>query len=102
MAQAEEWIALGVPVIMSVSWGRNQLTGAPIPSSNGHLIVLAGFDASGNPIINDPAAATNAAVQRTYKRAELEKLWLQGSGGTAYLIYPSGRMAPQAPQAPQP
>jgi hypothetical protein len=94
MAQAEQWIAAGVPVIMSVSWARNQLTGAPIPSSNGHLIVLAGFDASGNPIINDPAASTNAAVQRTYNRAELEKLWLQGSGGTAYLIYPSGHPTP--------
>ncbi len=95
MAQAEEWIASGVPVIMSVSWGRNQLTGAPIPSSNGHLVVLSGFDASGNPIVNDPAAPTNAVVQRTYKRSDLEKLWLQGSGGTAYLIYPSGRLTPQ-------
>lgn len=95
MSQAEQWIAAGVPVIMSVSWGRNQLTGAPIPTSSGHLIVLVGFDASGNPIINDPAAPANESVQRTYKRAELEKLWLQGSGGTAYLIYPTGRAVPQ-------
>ncbi|MFL5732761.1 MAG: C39 family peptidase, partial [Chloroflexia bacterium] len=91
----EEWIASGVPVIISVAWGRNQLTGAPIPTSAGHLEVLAGFDARGNPIINDPAAPTNAAVQRTYLRAELEKLWLQSSGGTAYLIYPMGRAVPK-------
>lgn len=95
MAQAETWVAAGVPVIMSVSWGRNQLTGAPIAASNGHLMVLIGFDASGNPIVNDPAAPSNEAVQRTYKRAELEKLWLQGSGGTAYLVYPAGRAVPQ-------
>ena len=95
MAQAEEWIAAGVPVIMSLSWGRGQLTGAPIAASNGHLMVLVGFDAGGNPVVNDPAAATNEAVQRTYRRGELEKLWLQGSGGTAYLIYPAGRAVPR-------
>ncbi|MGA7731901.1 MAG: peptidase C39 family protein [Chloroflexia bacterium] len=95
MAQAEEWIASGVPVIMSISWGRGQLAGAPIAASNGHLMVLVGFDAGGNPIVNDPAAATNESVRRTYKRAELEKLWLQGSGGTAYLIYPLGKMVPE-------
>jgi hypothetical protein len=94
MAQAEEWIEAGVPVIMSLSWGRGQLTGAPIAASSGHLMVLVGFDAAGNPVVNDPAAATNEAVQRTYKRAELEKLWLQSSGGTAYLIYPAGKAVP--------
>ena len=95
MTQAEKWIAAGVPVIMSVSWGSNQLTGAPIPASNGHLMVLVGFDSRGDPVVNDPAAPSNTSVQRTYRRAELEKLWLQGSGGTAYLIYPPGRAVPK-------
>ena len=95
MAQAEEWIAAGVPVVISFSWGRNQLTGAPIPTSSGHIAVLVGFDAKGNPIVNDPAAASNEAVQRTYSRSELEKLWLQGSGGTVYLIYPAGKAVPK-------
>lgn len=94
MRQAEEWITAGVPVIISVSWGRNELTGAPVPASNGHLEVLVGFDAEGNPIINDPAAASDVSVQRTYQRAELERLWLQTSGGTAYLIYPAGKAVP--------
>jgi uncharacterized protein YvpB len=95
MSQAEKWISAGVPVIISASWGSNQLTGAPISSSNGHLMVLVGFDARGNPIINDPAGPTNPSVQRTYLRSELEKLWLQSSGGTAYLIYPTGRAVPK-------
>jgi hypothetical protein len=81
-------------VIISYSWGRGQLTGAPIPASNGHLAVLTGFDAKGNPVVNDPAAPSNEAVQRSYSRAELERLWLQGSGGTAYLIYPAGKTVP--------
>ncbi len=88
LSKAEEWIKAGVPVVMSIAWGKKDLTNAPVTSSSGHLIVLVGFDSSGNPIVNDPAAAADADVQRTYLRSELEPLWLQASGGTAYLIYP--------------
>ncbi len=74
--QAEAWVAAGVPVVASIAWGKGDLTGAPIPSSAGHLMVIVGFDASGNPIVNDPAAASNDDVQRTYLRSEFEALWL--------------------------
>jgi hypothetical protein len=94
MAQAEDWIAAGVPVVISYPWKKNSLTGAPISSSNGHLAVLVGFDAAGNPVVNDPAAASDDAVQRTYLRSELESLWLEHSGGTVYLIYPPGWPVP--------
>ncbi|HZH13801.1 MAG TPA: C39 family peptidase, partial [Archangium sp.] len=94
LAQLEPWISAGVPAILSVSWGSGQLTGASISSTAGHLVVLVGFDASGNPIINDPAASTDAAVQRTYLRSEFEPLWLQASAGTAYLTYPAGWTVP--------
>jgi hypothetical protein len=94
LAQAEQWIAAGVPVIMSVSWAKGQLTNAPVTSTAGHLIVLVGFDAQGNPIVNDPASPSNESVRRTYLRPELEKLWLRASGGTVYLIYPTGKQVP--------
>ncbi|HET7076226.1 MAG TPA: peptidase C39 family protein [Chloroflexia bacterium] len=87
-AQAEPWIAAGVPVVISYAWGKRELTGAPIPTSNGHLAVLVGFDSAGNPILNDPAAPSNDTVRRMYLRSELEPLWLKNSGGTVYLIYP--------------
>ena len=77
------------------AWGHGDLTGAPIPTSNGHLTVLVGFDSAGNPVINDPAAASDEDVQRTYSRAELETLWLQHSGGTVYAIYPAGWPIPR-------
>jgi hypothetical protein len=95
MAEAEPWIAAGVPVVISYYWTKNSLGGAPIPSSNGHLAVLVGFDAAGNPVVNDPAAASDAEVQRTYDRAELEELWVSKSGGTAYLIHPAGHPVPE-------
>ncbi len=94
MADAERWIAAGVPVVISYYWKRNSLAGAPIPTSDGHLAVLVGFDAGGNPIVNDPAAAVDGDVQRTYSRFELEDLWVAKSGGTAYLIYPTGHPVP--------
>jgi hypothetical protein len=96
-AKAEEFVAAGVPVIISFAWDKNDLTGAAIPSSNGHLAVIVGFDAGGNPIINDPAAAMDADVERTYQRSELEQLWLQASGGTVYLIYPPDTEVPAIP-----
>jgi hypothetical protein len=94
LAKAEEYIAAGVPVIMSIAWGKGDLTGSSIDSTNGHLFVLVGFDAAGNPIVNDPASPDNESVQRTYLRSELEPLWLQTSGGTVYLIHPQGASVP--------
>jgi hypothetical protein len=94
MRDVENWVALGVPVVFSFAWSTGQLTGSAIPSSAGHLAVFVGFDASGNPIVNDPAASTDATVRRTYLRSELEPLWLSRSGGTVYLIYPQGLATP--------
>ena len=95
LTQAEPWIKAGVPVITSIAWGSKDLTGAAVPSSNGHLMVLVGFDADGNPVLNDPAAASDEDVQRTYLRSEFEPLWLTSSGGTVYLIYPVGWAVPE-------
>ena len=97
LEKAEEFVAAGVPVIMSIAWGNGDLTGADIGSTNGHLLVVVGFDASGNPIVNDPASPSNESVQKTYLRAEFEPLWLQASGGTVYLIYPAGTNVPALP-----
>ena len=97
LAKVEEYVAAGIPVIMSLAWDKGQLTHADVDSTNGHLVVLVGFDSAGNPIVNDPAAPTNERVRRTYLRSEFEPLWLQSSGGTVYLIYPEGASVPALP-----
>jgi hypothetical protein len=94
LSQLEPWIAAGVPVVFSFAWKAGELTGAPLPKSDGHLAVLVGFDAAGNPIVNDPAADQNEEVRRIYRRQELETLWLHYSGGTVYLIYPANWSIP--------
>lgn len=94
LSRLEPWVKAGVPVVMSIAWGKGELTNAAIPSSNGHLVVLVGFDAQGNAIVNDPAASSDADVQRVYLRNELESVWLTNSGGTVYLIFPPGHAIP--------
>jgi hypothetical protein len=97
LAEAEPWIAAGVPIAITFAWQPGELDGAALPASTGHLAVLAGFDAQGNPVVNDPAADDNGTVRRTYARAQLERLWLQASGGAAYVIYPAGWPVPAGP-----
>jgi hypothetical protein len=93
MAELEPWLKAGVPVVISYAW-KKDLTGAPLESSNGHLAVVVGFDAAGDPVVNDPAAVSDGEVRRVYAREELERLWLTHSGGTSYLIFPPGHAVP--------
>lgn len=83
--QVERAFAEGLPIVASIGVRPGQLTGAPYTSTPGHLIVLCGFDARGDVIVNDPAAREN--VRRTYRRSELDTVWLE-RGGTAYLLEP--------------
>ncbi len=89
LAAAEEFTARGQPLAVSLGWKRGELPGAPLPTSEGHLMVLVGFDAAGNPVLNDPAAPNDASVRRTYPRAQFERLWLGHSGGLSYVIEPT-------------
>jgi hypothetical protein len=94
LADLEPLIGAGIPLALSLSWdnsGLRRLSSAPVSSSSGHLIVLVGFDADGNPVMNEPAAPWGASVRRTYGRSELEARWLEASGGTVYLVAPGGK-----------
>ncbi len=84
--EAERFLAAGIPLVLSLAFGKGELDGAPIGSSNGHLLVLVGIRDNGNVVVNDPAAATRGRVRRTYDRGQLERLWLEASGGLAYVI----------------
>lgn len=96
LAQLESWIEKGIPVIVSIAYKSGQLAGTPISASNGHLLVVRGFDASGNVITNDPAAdpRINQKTRIVYNRSQFEQRWLESSGGMAYLIYPKGTAVP--------
>lgn len=100
LGQVERWVAKGVPVIASISWSSGQLTGAPIPASNGHLLVIRGFDRAGRyVIVNDPAASGNSGVRRVYDREQFARAWFRRSGGVAYIVHPRGWPVPSTADA---
>jgi hypothetical protein len=92
LAEAEEFVKRGVPLVISIAFGSGKLDGAPIKSTDGHLMVIVGFEANGDPVVNDPAAhpAENEVVQRVYDRAQFERAWQEATAGIVYLIHPAG------------
>lgn len=96
LRDVERFVAAGVPPVVSISFSRGQLRGAPISSTAGHLVVVRGFTASGDVLVNDPAAPTNASVSRTYDRAQFERAWLSKSRGVTYLVTTPTSPLPQA------
>lgn len=93
LTDAEPFIKVGIPLIISIAFKPGELPGAPISQTAGHLIVVRGFDKNGDAIVNDPAAANNAEVRRVYPRAALENAWSH-SARTAYVLHPEGYAAP--------
>jgi hypothetical protein len=86
LREAERFIAAGIPLAASITFSRGQLTGAPISATAGHLVVIAGFTSTGDVVVNDPAAPTNATVRRVYDRGQFERAWLRKSSGTVYVV----------------
>jgi hypothetical protein len=96
LAEAEQLVRAGIPLVASIATRPRELDGFLFSGgTNGHLVVIVGFDASGNPIVNDPAARADAGVRRIYDRAQFERVWLRGSEGTVYVIHP-----PEVPLPP--
>ena len=98
LEQVEQWIAMGIPVVASIAWDNSSseqwLSGASLTSSDGHLLVIRGFDSSGNVVVNDPAGGDDTQVRHVYPRDEFARAWFWGSGGIAYLVHPRGWSTP--------
>ncbi len=90
LADLEAEVLAGRPVIVSHRYGPGELTGSPIGATDGHLLVVVGFTAEGDVVVNDPAAdpRQGEAVRRVYRRDELRRAWLERAEGVAYLLRP--------------
>ncbi|MET8140629.1 C39 family peptidase [Sphaerisporangium sp. NPDC005288] len=95
LTEMERLIAAGIPVVTSQSFKKEELPGAGY-STNGHLMVIIGFTATGDVIANDPASPNDDAVRHVYPRANFENVWLRGSSsrGVVYVIHPPNRPLP--------
>jgi hypothetical protein len=91
LARFSDWnevaalIAQGTPIAISIAAKEGELDGAPYPKTSGHLLVLCGFDERGDVFVNDPAAGTPELGQLTYRREQLERVWM-ARGGTSYVL----------------
>ena len=52
--------------------------------------------ANGGVVVNDPAFATDDAVETTYDRTQLTAAWLR-AGGTTYVVWPDAKKLPADP-----
>jgi hypothetical protein len=90
LAEAETFIASGIPLAATVSFTEETLTGAGY-ATDGHLLTIVGFTIDGDVICNDPAShsvASNDQVRVVFDRAEFERVWLEASGGVVYVVHP--------------
>lgn len=94
--EVEQFIAANIPVIVSAAFKKSEVPGAGY-STNGHLMVIAGFTANGDPVMNDPFAPNDAGVRKVFGRAQFETAWRNSSGGTAYIIHPATVPLPTPP-----
>ena len=98
LVEAERFIAAGIPLVASIT---GTLPGFLFASTEGHLLVIRGFEADGDVIVNDPAVRANGQARKVYPRLEFEGVWLRGSKGTVYVIRPpSVPLPPNTPGRP--
>lgn len=64
LRDAEAYRSQGFPLAVSVRFKAGELPGTPLSRSNGHLLVLRGFNARGNPVVNDPAVRSDDMISR--------------------------------------
>ena len=91
LREAELFIQAGIPLVASI---QGHLPGFFFKKTSGHLLVIRGFTRDGDVIANDPAVPTDTDVTKVYGRADFENVWLGGSAGIVYVIYPAGHALP--------
>jgi hypothetical protein len=75
-SEAREVLAKGGRIAMSVGQ----------PLYTGHLIMLAGFNAAGTPIVHDPAKSSGYSY--VFNKSSLSSSWFS-KGGISYTFYPA-------------
>jgi hypothetical protein len=96
LTEAEQFIKAGIPLVASLSFTKNELPGAGY-GTNGHLMVIVGFTANGDVVVNDPAShliKSNDQVRTVYDRQAFENAWIPHSGGLVYVIHPTSQALP--------
>ena len=96
-----DWLAplacleAGVPLVCSIRFSKDQLKGAPLAQTGGHLVLLYGIEGD-QVLVKDPAADSASQVDRRYNAESFTRAWL-AHRGAAYVLGTSPLIAnPQA------
>ncbi len=89
------WQALAAakaPFVASIRFGKQQLQGAPLAETAGHLVLVRGTTGT-HVLCNDPAAPDASSVPRSYDLVEFSRAWLDYRGATYIVVPASGQQA---------
>jgi len=87
LAEAERLVAAGFPLVVSANWELEEMPEAGY-GTDGHLLVIGGFTAEGDPIIYDPNYPSDDEVRNVYTRENFERVWQTSTDGITYVIHP--------------
>ena len=92
ISELEDWIAAGIPVIISARY--DLLQDGRADDFSGHLTVCRGFTENGDLVINDPWTDIKVeSIKHIYKRENVRRAWAT-SHNTVYLVYPENTKIP--------
>lgn len=89
-------LAGGGIVVASIMAKPGELSGAPYLETEGHLIVIKGYNQYGDFLVLDPAATDVEGGTRVYSKKDMAVVWLKNRRGTSYLFWKSGTKDPSA------
>ena len=84
---AKELLDAGLPLVASVRYAEGELRDGAVRKTDGHLLVVRGYDGD-RALVNDPAAACDSEVARSYDLRELCAVWLARSAVSYVLFTP--------------
>ena len=85
LAELEEFVTPDSLVMASIAFKKDELPGAPLEKTSGHLVVVRGYEKN-KILVADPAAPTAASVLRSYNAAAFANVWLNHKQGAAYVV----------------
>lgn len=93
IGELEEWIAAGIPVIISAPW--HLLQDGRRSTGSGHVVTCVGFTETGDVYVNDPGTNPQKdRVRHIFKRQNVINAWRK-SRNTVYLVYPESAKIPR-------
>lgn len=85
LLELQEFVTPDSFVIASIAFKKDELPGAPLEKTPGHLMLIRGYK-DGQILVADPAAPDTPSVLRAYEAKAFARAWLQNKQGAAYVV----------------